>query len=375
MRKTRINIVLNSFPRESETFLNQWILGVYDLGYGVNLLINSKKKNKHEQFRGTNIEITYKYSLRVILQGILFFFRYQSLKTSYYVAFYGTKKPNIIHYSYTSLAVDNIEALLELQKTGVKIFASCRGHSENVRSYIDKERGLKLAELFKVVDKVHCVSQEMLERMVRDFNLESTKGFVNRPAIKVSNFPYSPKQLDKEKITIITNGRLVSLKGYVFGLLAIKKLVDDGYNIEYRIIGSGAEQDNVLFYINRLKLTNHVVLLGSLEPNRVAEELSQSSIYLACTLNEGLSNAVIEAMSVGLPVISTNVNGMPEIVFHKKTGFLVEAFDSQVIFESVKELIEFKDLELLLKEARNLVTNEFNLERQIEEFHQQYQSV
>ena len=234
---------------------------------------------------------------------------------------------------------------------------------------------MKLAELFKVVDKVHCVSQEMLERMVRDFNLESTKGFVNRPAIKVSNFPYSPKQLNKEKIRIITNGRLVSLKGYVFGLLAIKKLVDDGYNIEYRIIGSGAEQDNVLFYINRLKLTNHVVLLGSLEPNRVAEELSQSSIYLACTLNEGLSNAVIEAMSVGLPVISTNVNGMPEIVFHKKTGFLVEAFDSQVIFESVKELIEFKGLELLLKEARNLVTNEFNLERQIEEFHQQYQSV
>jgi TrmH family RNA methyltransferase len=145
-----------------------------------------------------------------------------------------------------------------------------------VRPYISPGRKEQLQKLFSIVDKVHCVAKEMENRMISDFGLERSKSFVNEPAIHIGRFKFRQRSKLSNKLVLITNGRLVSLKGYIFALLAIRRLISEGIELEYRIIGSGSEIDNILFYLDRLNLTKHVSLLGSLEPTEVMKEISET---------------------------------------------------------------------------------------------------
>jgi colanic acid/amylovoran biosynthesis glycosyltransferase len=223
---------------------------------------------------------------------------------------------------------------------------------------------------------VHCVAMEMENRMMSDFGLEKSKSFVNEPAIHLNLFEYKQKLKLSSTLVIITNGRLVSLKGYVFSLLAIKRLISEGVNLEFRIIGTGDEKDNILFYINRLNLTNHVRLLGSIEPHEVMKEVSNADIYVACTLNEGLSNAVIEAMAVGTPVITTNVNGMPELVDNEINGLVVNPFSDVEIYNGIKRLINDSELYMRFSiEGRKKVEEKFDIRRQNKIFIEEYVNV
>jgi glycosyltransferase involved in cell wall biosynthesis len=330
-----------------------------------------KNKNHHYKFNGAKHILT--QSPLVILRSVWLVFKGYSVKTAYYTSLFGFGKPDLVHFAYTSIPVMKLGSLIELKKLGVRLLVSCRGHSENVRPYITSGRKEQLEELFNIVDKVHCVAKEMENRMISDFGLDSSKSFVNEPAIHIDRFKFKQKTKSSNKLVIVTNGRLVSLKGYVFALLAIKRLIYEGVDLEYRIIGSGDELDNILFYLNRLNITKHVQLLGAIEPNEVMKEIANADIYVACTLNEGLSNAVIESMAVGTPVISTNVNGMPELIDDGINGILVNPFSEVEIYNGIKRLVN--DSELCLRfsiEGRRKVEEKFDIRRQNNIFIDEY---
>lgn len=369
----RINIVLNSYPRESETFLTSWIVNLLENGLEVSLVLMNKSSSNRQHYKFNGAKHVFSNSPKILIRTAINILKGNSKKTAYYTTLFGHGKPDLIHFAYTSIPVLSLEALVCLRKSGVKLIVSCRGHSENVRPYLNTERYHKLKELFSLVDKVHCVAYEMESRMITDFGLDKAKSFVNEPAIDLNRFKFKAKTTLTNTLVLITNGRLVSLKGYIFSLLAVKQLISDGVKLEYRIIGSGAEEDNILFYINRLNLTNHVRLLGAIEPSEVAKEVSNADIYIACTLNEGLSNAVIEAMAVGTPVITTNVNGMPELVDDGINGIVVNAFSDIDIYKGVKRLINDSYLYRRFSiEGRKKVEEKFDIRRQNKIFIEEY---
>ena len=369
----RINIVLNSYPRESETFLTSWIVNLLENGLEVRLVLMNKSRSKKQHYKFNGAKYVFSKSPKILFRTAINILKGESKKTAYYTTLFGHGKPDLIHFAYTSIPVVNLEALVGLRKSGVKLLVSCRGNSENVRPYLNSERYDKLKELFCLVDKVHCVAKEMERRMITDFGLDNAKSFVNEPAIHLDRFKFRQKAPLTNTLVIITNGRLVSLKGYIFSLLAVKQLISEGVKLEYRIIGSGVEEDNILFYINRLKLTNHVRLLGAIEPNEVVKEVSKADIYVACTLNEGLSNAVIEAMAVGTPVITTNVNGMPELVDNGINGIVVNAFSDIEIYNGIKRLINDSDLYMRFSmQGRKKVEEKFDIRRQNKIFIEEY---
>jgi glycosyltransferase involved in cell wall biosynthesis len=372
----KINIVLNTFPRSSESFLVSWINLLIDKKYNVNLVILENKKITTNHSVSKSALITKRLDLNVLLNAAFEFLKTRDLRLAYYTSLFSAKSPDIIHFSYTSIPSLQINSLIGFRLKGIKTVVSCRGHSENVRPYIDSSRYQKLKELFESIDSVHCVSQEMVVRMMIDFALDRNKGFVNRPAINIDLFKFRHSIISfnsSKKWIIITNGRLTSLKGYIFAFLALKKLKQLKVEFEYHIIGEGPEKDNTLFYIERLGLKENVKLMGTMSSDDVKVKLSESDIYLSCSLNEGISNAVMEAMAVGVPVISTSVNGMPELVFDGITGILVEPFCAEPITEAILKIARDNKFRMdIVNNARKLIEKEFHLGRLGEVFDAEY---
>ncbi len=366
----KINLILNTQPKPSESFLRNWILNLKDNGYKISLIIFSKRFNTiNKQYFG--VKTLGLYSFKNIILFLLGF-KFSNFKNRLLWQAINFGEPDIIHFSYTSLGVTCINSLA--YRKNVKLFVSCRGHSENVRPYLEENRMNQLKLLFQKVDKIHCVSDEMKNRMIRDFGADEEKCFINRPAIDIDLFRFEMKSdLNVDKIIILTNGRLVSLKGYVFGLLAIKSLMEKGYSVEYRIIGEGNESDNIRFYIERLGLQNNVKLLGTMNSDTVIHEIKRADIYLSASLNEGISNAVIEAMAIGTIVISTDVNGMPELIKNNETGMLVRAFNDKEIEHAIISIIDKRiERECIINRARMHVEKNFNIKKQSKIFDEQY---
>ena len=163
------------------------------------------------------------------------------------------------------------------------------------------------------------------------------------------------------------------MKGFPFALLAIKELIENNINVEYRVVGGGKELENLQFSIQRLGLENDVLLLGAKSSAEVIEEVSKADIYLSSSLSEGISNAVLEAMALGVPVVSTNVGGMKEVVIDNETGKLVNPYSSPAIADAILEIMEDEEKRnLMINNARKMIENEFHLGRLGDVFDTEY---
>jgi colanic acid/amylovoran biosynthesis glycosyltransferase len=301
----------------------------------------------------------------VLLKGILSSFEIKNIKSGLKSALIANGKPDLIHFSYSVIGIQYLNEIPNLRQRGIKFLVSCRGTSDNIKPYIVPGRAQLLNDLFKNIDAVHCVSQEMLNRMVRDFGLNEEKGFVNRPAINLEKFKSSIDKKDhSEKLIVISTGRLEYVKGFIFALLAVKTLIEEGFDLEYRIVGYGKEMENLQFYVNRLGIENYVKLLGGKKPEEVVIEVQMADVYLSSSLSEGISNAVLEAMALGIPVISTEVGGMSEVLKDKITGILINPYSSAEICEAIKLYASNTHLknEIALN-ALDLIREEYHLGR------------
>ena len=92
-------------------------------------------------------------------------------------------------------------------------------------------------------------------------------------------------------------------------------------------------------------------ILGRLEPEDVAALYRRSSIFLNPSLVDNMPNSVLEAYASGLPVVSTDVGGVPYIVSHEETGLLVPPGDAEAMAAAVRRLIEEPDLRNSLARA------------------------
>ena len=371
----RINIILNDVPQLSETFLISWMRLLLEKGYSIQAVITGRYflgKSKKQRFI-SGIKYISKGNIEVLLKGLLCKKGFINLKSSLKAHLIGISNPQVVHFSYSAIGVNYNDEISALQKKGIKFVVSCRGTSDNIKPYIVSGRKEKLIKLFQQIDAVHCVSQEMLDRMVRDFGLKEEKGFVNRPAIDIEKFRFRTDKIPIDKTIVISTGRLEYVKGFVFAFLGIQQLVKEGIDVEYRIVGGGKEEEFLRFLIQRLGLENSVKLLGPLSPDKVGLELAAADIYLSSSLSEGISYAVLEAMAIGLTLISTNVGGMPEVIEDGITGLLVEPYAPEQIADAIKRYIDDPMLkDKFIIKARVRVEKEYSFERLIQVFDESY---
>ena len=124
-----------------------------------------------------------------------------------------------------------------------------------------------------------------------------------------------------DTVVFISIANLVPYKDYFSVLHAMKKLKDEGYCFYYIILGDGPMREEIEKCIEQYNLIENVSIVGNVE--NVHEYLRISDIFIHSSKGEGCSNAVLEAMASGLPVIASRTGGTPEIV-SEENGFLFE---------------------------------------------------
>lgn len=137
----------------------------------------------------------------------------------------------------------------------------------------------------------------------------------NNSSISLNNL--FNKELKDSDIVIANVGNLYKHKNQLSLIQALKELKDERYHL--MIIGEGVERNQLEKYITENGLDQNVVLLGRKE--QVLPYLEQANLYVNASSGEGCSNAIVEAMNCGLPIISTPDGGTTEIVFPNTTQY------------------------------------------------------
>jgi glycosyltransferase involved in cell wall biosynthesis len=182
---------------------------------------------------------------------------------------------------------------------------------------------------------------------------------------------FQPDRTPKAKPPVILSvGRLVPKKGFFSLLHACKALKLKQIPFRCRIIGDGPERPRMEMFVKLNNLVDEVEFTGAVDPADMVAEYRQATLFvLPCVVEEngnrdGIPNVIAEAMAMTLPVVSTTVSGIPELVRHGKTGYLVEPGQVDDLVAYMIELLNSKDRRREMgREGRNMVTEVFDASR------------
>src|SRR5260370_323507 len=233
------------------------------------------------------------------------------LRSWYLLAPFAGHHWDVIYFPWNSAAIV-LQPLFEL---GCPVVVSCRGSQVNVAPH-DPTRSEFRQELRKSFERsaaVHCVSYA-IKQEAEQYGLGATEAWIIHPAVDTEFFSPADKRRETNvEFRVITTGGFFWVKGYEYALTSIRQLIDMGIAVQFDIIGEGPECQRVLYTIDDLDLKKHVQLHGRVSQDRVRDLIQQADVFLLSSLSEGISNAALEAMACGLPVVTTDCGGMSEL--------------------------------------------------------------
>lgn len=144
---------------------------------------------------------------------------------------------------------------------------------------------------------------------------------------------------------IVAVGRLIPKKGFRDLIRACSLLAERGKSFQCEIIGEGPLEIELRSQIERLGLQNRVVLSGTKPQSQVRHHLAAANVFVLPSVidpdggMDNLPTVIMEAMATGLPIVSTNLGGIPEMVVENETGFLVQPGDVESMADAIQNLI------------------------------------
>jgi colanic acid/amylovoran biosynthesis glycosyltransferase len=138
---------------------------------------------------------------------------------------------------------------------------------------------------------------------------------------------------------LVCVGRLCEQKGQLLLVQAAKQLLDEGCNFRLTLVGEGEMRSVLETLIVQWHLENHVVITGVATTQQVQKYLQESRALVLPSFGEGLPVAIMEALALGRPVVSTYIAGIPELIYPGKNGWLVPAGDIDALTQAMKEPI------------------------------------
>lgn len=141
---------------------------------------------------------------------------------------------------------------------------------------------------------------------------------------------------------IITSGasRLTKRKGHRFLVSAVKELSVKYPQVEYKVLGEGNELEALQDLVREMRLDGHVSFVGRVPHDEVVRYYQEASLFVLPSLNEGMSNAMLEALAAGLPIVSTRTGGAEELVQEGENGYFIGYRDSRDIAEKVQKFLD-----------------------------------
>lgn len=214
--------------------------------------------------------------------------------------------------------------------------------------------------IFRYADNVTALSNYLAD-FARSMGAKNAEVVPN--GVDLGKFKVKSEKLkinDGEKVILVTTSRLVK-KNAVDDIIRSLKFLPD--NVVFRSVGSGEDEISLKNLVGELGLGNRVEFIPYADHDKVSELLRSSHIFIRPSLSEGLGNSFLEAMALGLPIIGTDVGGIPDFLKDGKTGLFCEVRNPKSISEKVMMLVKDKDLYQRISESgRRVVSEGYNWE-------------
>ncbi len=239
--------------------------------------------------------------------------------------------PDIIHLQWPS-TIPWFEHVLLEQK--IPVVLSQRGYHNNVRPFVDTDNFDYLQQWYPKIAGFHSVSKAMAINGDKIWNSLNKIDRVVYTGLVIDEISFKKGFTITSPLQLLSIGRPHWKKGYDYALQACKLLKETNIAFQYTIIG-GAGDEELQFLIHEFGLQSCVKLENRLPQEIVFKQMKQASLLLMPSLEEGLPNVLVEAMAVGLPVLSTDCGGVSELITHAKEGWLIPIRNPNAIVDSI----------------------------------------
>jgi glycosyltransferase involved in cell wall biosynthesis len=172
-----------------------------------------------------------------------------------------------------------------------------------------------------------------------------------------------PLRINSGKIRLLFLGKIGDRKGTFDLINAVADIpLSQRQNLELTIAGDG-EGQRARVLIESLNLTQHIKILDWVNEQQRDDLLQEADVFILPSYNEGLPMAILEAMSWGLPIITTPVGGIPELVISHHNGLLVEPGAIKQLSQAIQSLIKNDELRLSLGRAARETVSPFDISK------------
>lgn len=238
----------------------------------------------------------------------------------------------------------------------------------------DDVPGQHLALKMQQADQVVCISQFAKGQLMRISRPEDWAKFqVCRLGVDPAQFTFTTRKSASTTTKLLCVGRLSAAKGQVLLAQACAQLRDQGLDFSLTLVGDGPDRQRIEQTIASLQLGSHITLTGSLNQEAVKAHFAQADVFVLPSLAEGIPVVLMEAMSSGVPCVSTPVNGIPELIAHDSTGLLATPGDVDSLARQLTRLIQQPELrQSLAHAAHGKVLADFDLIRNVARLSQSF---
>ena len=249
---------------------------------------------------------------------------------------------DIIHCQFGTQAYRGM-ALKQVLSPKPKLVIMFRGF--DISSLIQRDGPDIYVEPFKHTD--FCLANcNFFRQRVIELGWPADKIAVHFSGLDLSKFNLHLRQLGpRDSVHIATIGRLVEKKGIEYAIRAVARVAKHYPNLTYSIVGDGPLHDHLATVIQELQAESYIHLLGWKNEVEIIQILDQCHLFVApsITASDGNQDAPInvlkEAMAMGIPVLSTNHGGIPELVEDGISGYLVPERDVDGLVDKLKTLL------------------------------------
>ncbi len=290
-------------------------------------------------------------------------------------------RKNDIRLMHAHYGPSGLEIVPLAKRMKIPLLVSFHGYDVSVMLK-NKKYVRQLAEIFDYGQFI-AVSEYMAGKLIKA-GAERSKISVIYYGVPVENtFVLRKAVRDKIKnnveIKFLQVSGFAEKKGHSYTLRAFAEFLKYYQNCKLILGGHGSFFDSVKKLTEELKIKNNVVFLGAVKPENVYEVMKDADVFLHHSVTarsgdeEGIPNVIMEAMSSGLPVISTYHSGIPELIEDGVNGYLVEEKNIPMYVEKMKEATESGGD--LCMNARAKIVDAFNLEKQNKKIVELYKKI
>jgi len=287
-------------------------------------------------------------------------------------------RPDLVH---THLTYANILGVLAARLAGCHVIASLHNFDSNQLRWPACKRWVEGVILRHWASVTLVVSEGARTATMRNFgvNVNGSRVLPNAldPTVTQLRDDFN-RELKRRELgvqprehLVCSVARLDPTKGHHYLVEAIAQL---DRSVRLVLVGGGPEASRIRELAVRLGIEKRVTLLGVRED--VGEILAASDLFVLPSLNEGLSQALLEAMALAIPVVATNVGGTPDVLQPGRTGWCARPGQTQPLADAIRHALDRPSLsQSYARAARVLVTQRFSLEAHTAQLQSLYRSV